>query len=104
MNKFKAWIKKYDFAIQLIKGGILSAALGVLLVNCINEVRINRDLTLQQRGLEYLASKDGCSIYRFYDNGWHYMSKCQSDSTLITHTGGKEPTDEEINTYVNKEQ
>lgn len=51
-----------------------------------------------------LFTKDGCTVYKFRDNGnRHYFTNCTGSVVSDKTTGGKHPThyDEEIPTAVN---
>lgn len=48
-----------------------------------------------------LFTKDGCTLYRFYDMGhYRYFTSCNG-STATEHTAGKSTFNEEIPTAVN---
>lgn len=79
---------------------LLIAILCIFTSGCNQEALSSKQTDNPNFNVEKLFSEDGCTVYRFYDAGIHYFSKCENNSSVSAkHSCGKNCSKEErINT------
>lgn len=64
---------------------VLAASLTVLLSGCDGiENPIKKEVTSNGAHVQKLFVYDGCSVYKFYDNGAYYFTKCEAATVSST--------------------
>jgi hypothetical protein len=62
--------------------------IGLVFTSCVKEAERSEKKGNYQ--VEFLFEKDGCKVYRFYDNRYIYYTDCDGGSSTITyHREGK---------------